>query len=479
MMLMTLLVWSPAVPGETPTLSPGETPSLSPALQEDIKSFLAIIDTVPLKELEEKSREFIPSFCDFVKLDLFYNIDGFVYKDFHAYSDDAKTRSLLRDVLTRACEYAYSDEYVYRDNWQQVYFTEVFHGYYYLRMLMHEYQCRGTAPIMKVLEDLDRDILAAVKTVEVLVDDGIITPDPVFSPFSGITATGYRINLIRDGLKLVKLSYDEEEYRYLYRGSFSGDSKLHREKWAITTMLEKPDGYLAAARVWRLYSEYSQSGLPPDQAISRAISRIQGHVLELINQDLFQREILSAINWDMGFTCDDFIFFSGDYSTAALYGDVIYIIRQIEPRGIPINDYTFATSFYRNLPYHWLISLKGFWLYSFVDRQEYMLPVFVSHAEVAGCDIREERTLIVPEAIITGNPEKLLRRYRKYFDREKNQLFVLVLDSANRLMGTLSEHEISAPPLLRLVPSPETIPAEIKSYFTEARLFYLPASCGK
>lgn len=119
---------------------------------------------------------------------------------------------------------------------------------------------------------------------------------------------------------------------------------------------------------------------------------------------------------------------------------------------------------------------KGFWLYSFVDRQEYMLPVFVSHAEVAGCDIREERTRIVPEALITGKPGKLLRRYRKYFDREKNRLFVLVLDSANRLVGTLSEHEITAPPLPGLVPSPETVPAEIKNYFTEVRLFYLPVT---
>ncbi len=123
-----------------------------------------------LKELEEKSREFIPSFCDFVELDLFYNIDGFVYKAFHAYSDDAKTRSFLSDVLTKAVEYAHLDR------WQQVYFTEVFH------------------------------------------------------PFSGKTATGYRINLVRDGLKTGMLSYDEDEYRYLYRGSFSGDSKLQREK---------------------------------------------------------------------------------------------------------------------------------------------------------------------------------------------------------------------------------------------------------
>ncbi|MDP7420622.1 MAG: hypothetical protein QGH40_02025 [bacterium] len=446
----------------------GAVPALSADLEKDIEACLKIIETAALEELEEKSLKFIPVFCELVDLNLYYNIDGFIYKDFHTFTTAKETRSFLRDI----CETAY--RHSRRENWMQMYFTEVFHGYYYFRMLVGEYRLQCAPRLRLVLEKLDREIKRAVKTVDVPVDDGIITPDPVFPRISGKPAAGYRINLLKDALETITISFDKDDYRYLYRGSFSSDSRLQREIWVIITMLEKDEGYMAASRVWEIYYANRENGFSAEQAMSRAIAEVQENVLRLLKRGLFEKEIVPIVNWDMGFEYDDFIFFSGDYGTAALYGDMIYIIRQEEPRGIPINEISYAISFYRKLPYNWLISLKGFWLYSFVDRQEYIIPVFISHAEVAGCDIREERTRIVPEAVITGKPGKLKRRYRKYFDREKNQLFVVVLDHENRLMGAFSEKTFSGLPTLDLPSSTEVIPPEVIDYFTNNKIFYQP-----
>lgn len=349
----------------------------------------------------------------------------------------------------------------FKDDWAEAYFAEVFQVWFYLSWWQKHQPQALDQEQQQHLAAIQTQMLAILAVNRVQVSQ--TSPMPLYSPSTALK-NDYSVSLAE--LADAQPLNPKRSYEYLYRASASEATPQLHEQWAIDTLLEKPGSQLAATRVWKYFSKALKQGLSEAQAFEQSARLVEQHLQQDIQSGEFLTEQLAVINWDTGFRPEDVLFLSGDYATTALYGSVIFIIKQQQPRGIPLNEYGTKTGFYQRLPYQWLLSPKGFWIYAVADKAEYVLPAYVAHSELVGVDVRDERTFLVKEAKRTGQPGILLRKYRKQYDSQAKQLLIHIIDPQNRWMGSFSEQPLPTyfqPPA---EPSAVLLPLAVRQYLT-------------
>lgn len=391
----------------------------------------------------------IQPFCAHIDLDIALLLRAVLAKD------EALSPLQLQERLNKGWQASFDA------HWQENAFDTVFHSYFYRYALSrhHVLSPAQQAQLKHLRQDFEQT-LAGMRVPA-------ITPTyhPMFEPTSAITP---------DYTFSFKAQPQVPGYTWLYRSSASNVSALEHELWAIETLLEKPASQLAATGVWRRYHQKQKDH--PTQAsdlhFKQAAQEVEQELLFLQQQHLLKTELLQTINWDTGFRPDNVFFLSGDYATTALYGSTIFLIKQQHPRGIALNEQGESEGFYQNLPYAWLLSTKGFWIFAMADKKEYLLPAYLSHSEIKGADIRGPRQLYSPHSR-TGMPGALLRKYRKHYNRQTGQQCVMVLDAQGHWMGTLSLGVLRQSPGLKLSASAERLDENLLARLPEG-IIYTP-----
>lgn len=413
---------------------------------------------------EAEMRAQIPALCRRLDLDFSVILEAVFRKDF------SQPRPALLQRLERGWEASF------QPHWQEEDFAAVLHAWIYLQDLSSQAQVLLSPQEQEHLSAVETLLYQALSTLRYKLPDGDQRLEPPLIPHSG-QERHYRLyfpDLPEMQAFEKQLSpATQDRYRYLYRASASQASTRQHEIWALATLLEEPGAELAATAVWRRYQEGLQAGKTKAEAFAQASRAVEGDMLSLSQNGDLDSELLSVINWDTGFRPQEVFFLSGDYRTTALYGSVIFIVEQERLRGIPLNEYGQSRGFYQRLPYSWLLSPKGLWIFAVADRHEYLLPAYLDHSEILGVDVRAEREPFSPEATRTGRPGPLLRQYRKYFDRRSGQLFVYVLDAQEHWIGTLFKTPLKAKqiPAQPWPLSKQKMPSEILAHLPQGSQF--------
>ncbi len=392
----------------------------------------------------------IQPFCKHIDLDIALLLRAVLAKD------RALSPLQLQQRLNRGWRASFDS------HWQENTFDKVFHSYFYHYALSRHH---ALSPAQQAqLQHLRQDFEQTLSGMRVPA----IVPmyNPVFEPTSAITPD-YSFSF--------KNQQKDPGYTWLYRSSASDVSALEHELWAIETLLEKPASQLAATGVWRRYHQKQKDDptQTSDFNFKQAAREVEQELLFLQQQRLLDTELLQTINWDTGFRPENVFFLSGDYATTALYGSTIFLIKQQHPRGIALNERGESEGFYQNLPYAWLLSTKGFWIFAMADKKEYLLPAYLSHGEIKGADIRGPRQLYSPHSR-TGMPGALLRKYRKYYDPQTRQQCVMVLDIQDHWIGTLSLGTLRQPPRFKISPSAQHLDKNLLKRLPQG-IIYTPA----
>lgn len=369
---------------------------------------------------KQQALAMIPETCQRLDLDLAYLLAAVVYKDFSGLN----TPEIFKQRLQSGWELSFQPQ------WAEASFPQVFHSWFYLHLDAHL-----DSEAQRHLKEIEVEIQKQTESLRLALPDPDAFLSPELSPHSG-QRSDYTLWLSQAPSIQALFAKEKPEYRLLFRASASTASLAEHERWALATLLEEPGAQLAATAVWRRYHDHLKAGKTKALAFREASHEVEANLAVLVERGDLEPELLSAINWNTGFRPEEVFFLSGDYATAALYGSVIFIIAQQQERGIPLNEYAQMTGFYQHLPYEWLLSIKGFWIFAVADKAEYLLPAYVDHAEILGVDVRAERRSFEANATRTGIPGPVLRKYRKYYDTESQQLFVYVLDAQNHWLGT-------------------------------------------
>lgn len=340
-------------------------------------------------------------------------------------------------------------------------FDTVFHAWCYA-----EGHPALTADQRQHVAALREQIRARLQSLHMNADQA--SGGPILRPFSA-QPLNYQVDLSRFS---PPLSPEQKQlYRHLYRASASQAEPLQHESWALETLFERPGSALAATQVWRYLGE-QQKQMGVAQAFQAGIQQVEAQLQASLDNGEFESEYLKVINWDTGFRPDQLFFLSADYTTTALYGSVIFLVEQAELRGLPLNVYGQDQGFYRQLPYRWLLSEKGFWIFAVADRAEYVVPAAIQHGEIYGVDVRGPRQL-QREGMRTGAPGQLLRKYRKY--QSKQGLQVYIFDAQDRWMGTLNTAKEFMPcPGFCSQTSLERLPSEVQKILPAGVIYHAP-----
>ena len=189
-----------------------------------------------------------------------------------------------------------------------------------------------------------------------------------------------------------------------------------------------------------------------------------------IFQDLFANEGRRASTDNYNHEAD-FIFATKRADIAGCYGPVVVVIRERQPRGLDLNriaaasKYYNAGRFFKNaIRLRWKTMVGDYIL----DDDEYLLPSYVSAAEVSGIVVRSPKAKVISSHVAAADKDfsialkapPILRRYEKKM--AGGFLTIDVFDGKNQLIAHLSESQDAEPPA-GMQKSPETLPAPIQT----------------
>ncbi|MFZ2955846.1 MAG: hypothetical protein WA705_02980 [Candidatus Ozemobacteraceae bacterium] len=168
-----------------------------------------------------------------------------------------------------------------------------------------------------------------------------------------------------------------------------------------------------------------------------------------------------------------FLFSTPYLPLARSYGSVIMVIEELQPRGLDLNGIGQDSKYYsiaRALKNLAKIHLKTILSDYVADRDEYVIPSFITPDDVTGLIVYEPSPVVILKKIPLI-PPKVRRVYRKH--QIQGTMVIDVFDGQDRLIERLSSTPWAFPPDPSIKKSTEKLPEAIsvawKSYVAKRR----------
>lgn len=192
-----------------------------------------------------------------------------------------------------------------------------------------------------------------------------------------------------------------------------------------------------------LTSKYQKEGLEFKAALKKAKKAHTRQLIDLFRhyasrKTLYENKPLSECNADKINHESHFIFTSPNIGVAKMYGPIILVIEEKRFRGMDLNGIAKDSDYYtfsRLLKNVTRGRLKVILADYFADRDEYVIPSFVSPQDISGLIVHTPSPIVIGNRIAVPQPA-VKRVYRKHY--VKGAMVIDVFDGKDRLIKRLT-----------------------------------------